>query len=166
MEQPMLEHLGLTNVVTVRASSSRPEIVYTVSPSPPVHDSAIPQAVASWFRTQLEKPLQSSKSQVLIYVPKKSIGVELAKTMGVPFFESGTCENEKVAIFNDFRHGRLQTLVATAAFGAGIDIPTVDLVIHAGSPRSLVDFAQESGRAGREGLWGMSTPARWRCAIG
>ncbi|KAJ9102897.1 hypothetical protein QFC20_004863 [Naganishia adeliensis] len=57
-------------------------------------------------------------------------------------------------------------LVATAAFGAGIDVATVDVVIHAGSPRSMVDFAQESGRAGREGVWGLSIVFRSMAAPG
>lgn len=78
---------------------------------------------------------------------EKAIGVDTAKTLYIPFFESATLEETKIKTFNDFAKGRLQTLVATTAFGAGIDIPTVDLVIHARSPRSMVDFAQESGRA-------------------
>jgi hypothetical protein len=160
MERPMLEHLALRDVVTIRAPTSRSEIVYTISPSLPVKEAAISSAVAGWYRAHLEEPLRGSQSQVLVYVPKKSIGMAIAKELDIPFFESGTPEPMKIKIFDDFRMGRLQMLVATAAFGAGIDIPTVDLVIHAGSPRSMVDFAQESGRAGREGVWGMSVVFR------
>ncbi|KAJ9096479.1 hypothetical protein QFC20_006422 [Naganishia adeliensis] len=74
----------------------------------------------------------------------------------IPFFESSTEVEEKRRLYNAFRKGEIQVMVATQAFGAGIDIKTVDIVIHAGSPRTMVDFAQESGRAGRSGQPGLS----------
>jgi superfamily II DNA helicase RecQ len=48
-------------------------------------------------------------------------------------------------------NSRTRVVVATNAFGVGIDIPDIRLVIHADEPREFIDFAQESGRAGRDG---------------
>lgn len=58
---------------------------------------------------------------------------------------------DKISTLEWFRtEGRI--MVTTSAFGMGIDIANIRLIIHIGWPRTLLDYAQESGRAGRDGL--------------
>ena len=151
MESPMLENLGLSRIRTIRARTNRPEIMYTVHPMEPMGEHRIAPEVQKWFEANLKARLEASTSQALIYVQSKVIGSQIAQRLRMDFFESGTPTEEKHRMYEGFKSGAVQCLVATQAFGAGVDIGSVDVVIHAGSPRSMVDFAQESGRAGRKG---------------
>jgi hypothetical protein len=58
----------------------------------------------------------------------------------------------KERVLRAFKSGIASICVATSGFGAGIDCPEVRNVVHIGLPHSTVDFAQEVGRAGRDGL--------------
>lgn len=66
-------------------------------------------------------------------------------------FHAGLTAERKNHLLSTFRQRPRQVLVTTTAFGMGIDIPDIRLVIHALPPTSLEDYAQEVGRAGRDG---------------
>lgn len=58
----------------------------------------------------------------------------------------------KASMLQDFIKGKQQVIVATSALGMGVDIPDIRYIIHVDRPRTLMDYAQESGRAGRDRL--------------
>jgi ATP-dependent DNA helicase RecQ len=66
-------------------------------------------------------------------------------------YHAGMPASERDAVQDAFMGGRLPVMCATVAFGMGVDKPDVRTVIHAGVPSSIPAYAQEAGRAGRDG---------------
>jgi ATP-dependent DNA helicase RecQ len=66
-------------------------------------------------------------------------------------YHAGMTKAEREFIQEGFKQNRIKVVIATNAFGMGIDVPDIRAVIHFGIPGSIEDYCQESGRAGRDG---------------
>lgn len=99
------------------------------------------------------------KGKALVFVPTKRIGEQVRAGLAeygldVPFYHGGLSALERQDLLDRFRgtiEPPLDALVCTNAFGMGIDIPNIRVVVHWLQPESVEDYLQEFGRAGRDG---------------
>ncbi len=83
----------------------------------------------------------------------EEVAARLARTWPkVSFYHAGLEDDRRAAVHEKFLSGEVRVLVATNAFGMGIDKPDVRLVVHFDVPGSLDAYYHEAGRAGRDGV--------------
>ena len=103
---------------------------------------------------QLQHILNTYKGASIIYVRNRRATTDIhtyleAKGFSSTFYHGGITHKEKQDRLQQWTHNQKQIMVATTAFGMGIDKPDVKTVIHFNLPESLEGYYQEAGRAGR-----------------
>ncbi len=105
---------------------------------------------------RLETILKKYTASSIIYVRNRKLTLEISaflesKNISATFYHGGLDNNEKDKHMTAWLHNQKQVMVATNAFGMGIDKPDVKTVIHLNLPESIESYFQEAGRAGRNG---------------
>lgn len=105
---------------------------------------------------RLKKLCGETRTSIIVYVRSRRMTVELATYLvqqghTATFFHGGINKEEKEERLEMWLTNKVQMMVATNAFGMGIDKPDVGLIIHYQIPESMESYFQEAGRAGRNG---------------
>lgn len=106
---------------------------------------------------KIERYLKNSNAPAIVYAGYRNQTVEISNHLnkaGISsaFFHGGLTLEEKNKRLENWLNETTPVMVATNAFGMGIDKPNVKLVIHYSIPESIENYFQEAGRAGRDGL--------------
>lgn len=152
VREDIVFQLGLRDPLSIVGSFDRPNLTYRS-----VQRTKLIDQVMGVLERHGHQPGGNADGAGIIYCLRRKDVDKLneqlqAKGLRCAGYHAGLSGGERRKVQEAFRKERVDLIVATVAFGMGIDRPDVRFVIHASLPKGLEQYSQETGRAGRDGL--------------
>lgn len=143
VEEDICKQLRFKQKHVLRKSFARENLAYLV-----LHEEGKQERVLKILRRQ--------EGSAIVYARNRRQTEEIAaflrkQRMSAAFYHAGMTLKKREAAQDNWLRGQVRVMVATNAFGMGIDKPDVRVVLHMDPPESLEAYYQEAGRAGRDG---------------
>ena len=145
VREDIVRQLGLRDALVLVGSFDRPNLIYRVRPRLS-RDQQLDAVMAS----------HRGEAGIIYCISRKEVDQTAAALADAGHkavaYHAGLSDDERARNQDAFIDERADVVVATVAFGMGVDRSDVRFVVHAGAPKSLEHYQQEAGRAGRDGL--------------
>lgn len=145
VQHDIQKNLAMMDAKVFKSSFNRPNLYYEVRPKTADVDKEIIKFIKN----------NEGKSGIIYCLSRKKVEelAEILQANGInaKAYHAGMDSASRTQTQDDFLMERIDVIVATIAFGMGIDKPDVRFVIHYDIPKSLEGYYQETGRAGRDG---------------
>ncbi|MCX7620703.1 MAG: RecQ family ATP-dependent DNA helicase [Acidimicrobiales bacterium] len=143
--EDIIDSLKMREPTTVQLPTDRPELRYRV-----LHFDSERERI----RELLRFVAAAGDKAGIVYASRRTLTEQVAWTLnqvgvGARAYHAGMPPEQREAIQDDFLSGNTQVVVATKAFGMGINKPDIEWIVHFDLPESLEAYSQESGRAAR-----------------
>lgn len=145
MREDIIEQLTLSNPLVLVGDFDRPNLTYRIIPRTNIADQLI---------TVIEK--HKNEAGIIYCIRRKDVDElnTLLTKRGISClpYHAGMSGEERTKNQETFMSEKVDIILATVAFGMGIDRSNIRYIVHTGMPKSIEHYQQETGRAGRDGL--------------